>query len=128
MSDHAPTRGKGGDGNEEHLLVGNALAALLLAVHGAAGAAVVVHLRRRRRRLSHYSSSLCKLYRVFCSHYSISEHNEEVFFPSSLKFASDEIRTQNLLGARRYRAGLAISTAQLALYSTQINRGMEGDE
>ena len=60
MSD-APTRGEGGDGNEEQLLVGNALAALLLAVHGAAGAAVVVHLRRR---LSHYSSSLYKLYPV----------------------------------------------------------------
>ena len=58
MSD-APTRGEGGDGNEEQLLVGNALAALLLVVHGAAGAAVVVHLRWRRRRFPHYSSSLC---------------------------------------------------------------------
>jgi len=58
MSD-APTRGEGGDGNEEQLLVGNALAALLLAVHGAAGAAVVVHLGWRRRRFPHYSSSLC---------------------------------------------------------------------
>jgi len=60
MSD-APTRGEGGDGNEEQLLVGNALEALLLAVHGAAGAAVVVHLRWRRRRrwFPHYSSSLC---------------------------------------------------------------------
>ena len=37
---------------------------------------------------------------------------EDFFSPSSLKFASDEIRTQDLLGARRYRAGLAISTAR----------------
>jgi len=34
------------------------------------------------------------------------------FSPSILKFASDEIRTQDLLGARRYRAGLANSTAR----------------
>ena len=40
------------------------------------------------------------------------EHNESFFSPNSLKFASDEIRTQDLLGARRYRAGLAISTAR----------------
>jgi hypothetical protein len=49
-----------------------------------------------------------------------------VFFsPSSLKFASDEIRTQDLLGARRYRAGLAISTARPfagSMYVTSIAR------
>ena len=40
------------------------------------------------------------------------EHSERFFSPSRLKFASDEIRTQDLLGARRYRAGLANSTAR----------------